>query len=156
MAALYTASISNEMSDITGAGRISKVRKGEGEYAGKVVNVSVAVSRRYPEMKDGANVKGADGKDVWKDVTSFYDMALWGKACEYFKGAVGDIVTFGFSLADLAARPYTKEDGTQGANLKVARAAYIKVIARKQGDGQPQTEASNTMQEPMAEAEIPL
>jgi hypothetical protein len=142
MSATYSVSISNELSNVTGSGRISKVRPGEGDYAGKVVNVSVAVSRRYPEMKDGQPVM-VDGKASWKEITAFYDIALWGKSAQYFKGNVGDVVTFGFSLADVTAHPYTTKDGVAGASLKVTRADFIKVIARKNGNGadEPTAEA---------------
>ena len=157
MVSTYSVSISNEQSNITGAGRISKVRKGEGDYAGKVVNVSVAVSRRYPEMKDGEQVM-VDGKASWKEITAFYDLALWGKAAQFFKGNVGDVVTFGFSLADLVAHPYTSADGKNGANIKVNRASFIKVIARKNSNGsdEPTPEAVGEPEPAEAEETISL
>ena len=156
MSATYSINISNEQSAASMTGRVSKIRKGEGEYAGKVVNVSMAVSRRYPEMKDGQQVI-VEGKASWKEVTAFYDLALWGKSAEFFHANVGDVVTAGFHLADVVAHPYTKNDGTTGANLKVGRADYIKVIARKLGNGQdePTAEATQSAPEP-AEENIPL
>jgi hypothetical protein len=132
MASNYSVQISNEQTEVAVTGRISKIRPGEGNMTGKVVNVSMAVSRRYPEMKDGQAVM-VDGKASWKEVTSFIDMALWGKSVEFFHANVGDVATAGFSLADMVASPYTKGDGTLGANLKVGRANYIKIIARKIG-----------------------
>jgi hypothetical protein len=135
MAASYKINLINEFSDVRPVCRISKVRPGEGDYTGKVVNVTVVPTRSWKEMKDGQVVK-VDGKEVWKDKSVFLDLALWGKGVEFFHANPGDVLMADFSLADLSATPYTTKDDKAGMNFKFNRVNFLKVVARKNAEGQ--------------------
>jgi hypothetical protein len=157
MSTLYSVNLVNEFAEARLVGRISKVRPGAGDHAGKVVNTTIVLSRSYKEMKDGAEVLGTDNRPIWHEKTMFLDLALWGTGVKFFKAASGDVLMADFNLADLTASQYTKDDGTTSMNYKVGRVNFLKVVARKNATGgdTPVQEEPIPGAEP-AEENIPL
>jgi single-stranded DNA-binding protein len=117
-AKLMQAMIPNTLADVNVTGRVTRDSEGAKftPSGAKVANVSMAVSRRYNQ----------DGE--WKEVTAFYTVAVWGDAADRAgQCKKGDIVTASFSMADVEARTYNKQDGAVAGALQVNRAQVSRV-----------------------------
>jgi hypothetical protein len=115
----------NSDSDVTIIARASEDAKHNAEH--DVTNFSFPVSRSWQS-------DSPDAQNGYAQQTAWYRAAAWktaaGRAAEIKKG---DIVIVNFSLADLAAKPFQREDGSLGASLEIAR-CRARVIHAKGGE----------------------
>jgi single-stranded DNA-binding protein len=131
---------SNSDSEVTVIVRASEDAKPNAEH--EVTNFSFPVSRSWQSDSQ-------DAQNGYAQQTAWFRAAAWkaaaGRAAEIRKG---DIIIVNFSLADLSAKPYTKNDGTPGASLEIAR-CRARVIHAKGGES---TYEGSVSQEPEPEA----
>jgi single-stranded DNA-binding protein len=122
----YSVIVPNALAEANVAGRVA--RKGDVRFtdAGtKVVNLTLAVSRRFQQNEE------------WKEKTAFVDVSIWGDAADRANTIrVGDVVLATFSLADMEARAFNKQDGATGTSLQVTRAQISRIAWPKEGEAE--------------------
>ncbi len=120
----YSVIVPNALAETNIAGRVA--RKGDARFtdAGtKVVNMTLAVSRRFQQNEE------------WKEKTAFVDVSIWGDSADRLSTVkVGDVVLATFSLADMEARAFNKQDGSTGTSLQVTRAQISRIAWPKDGE----------------------
>ena len=119
----YNVSVVNTLAQVSAIGRATKDAEARFTPSGtKVANVNVAFSRRWMDEKE------TDVNLQWKEETTFIAFAVWGESADR-AGRIrkGDIISVEFSMADLKADLFTKNDGTSSASLKVNRCSISRI-----------------------------
>jgi hypothetical protein len=118
--------MTNDRADVRVIGRVGSIRTNTVNNK-PVANVSIAFQRSWPKRENGQTVEGQ-----FDHQTGWVEFAAWDHAATKVSEQgieVGDIVEVSYSMADMTASAYVKDNESK-ASVKCSRSTII-LIAKK-------------------------